>query len=487
MHILILAPALVLLAGFLKKLVALAQQLTSPLCLVPGPWHSKWTSAVLDYYWLRGRRAQYVQQLHEKYGRVVRLSPREVDFSSVTASKQIHSYNRPLLKGEMYDMFRTGNGYYNVFSTRDPVIHARDRRLLSAAMTEASLKGIEELVHEKAGLMIDKIGLEMKKNGMADVMKWSMFYTTDVIGELTFGDSFRMLEQGKVNQYAYDLQQLGGQIGIRVAFPTIVKLASYLPIPLFSEAAAAIRRLISYADESIRRYEKMILVEPDNPKLTLFTKLFRVGEETISRAEIVANAQAYIVAGSDTTAHSLTYLLWAVCRDESIKKRLVAEVEALPTGYQDEDLKSLPYLNHVIQETLRCYAAAPGMLPRDVPQDGCEIDGYWMPGGTVVQTQAYSMHRDATVYPEPERFNPSRWESASKEMKDAWMPFGGGARICLGLHLAQMELRLATTKFFRAFPNARLSTLGNFCDDDMEQVIYFLMYPKSKRCLIQTS
>ncbi|KAJ4345353.1 uncharacterized protein N0V89_011483 [Didymosphaeria variabile] len=408
----------------------------------------------------------------------------------------------------MYDMFRSGNGSYNIFSTRDLDFHARHRRLLSGPISEANLKSFEHIVQARGDLAVEKIGLAMKRYGAADVMKWWMFFSTDVIGELTFGDSFRMLEQGKVdspalrgtrsltrasanasfrqvNQYARDLQKVAVQGGIRVAFPKVVKLASYLPLPLFSETYAASQRMRSYAEESIRRYERMVAAEPNNPKPTLFSKLFKAGEETMSPPELVADSQAYITAGSDTTAHSLTYLTWAVCRDESIKPRLVKELETLPDGYRDEDLKVLPYLNQVIQETLRLYAAAPALLPREIPTGGCEVDGYWMPGGTVVQTQAYSMHRDPTVYSEPERFNPSRWESPSKEMKDAWMPFGGGARICIGLHLAQLELRIATAKFFRAFPNAKVSRLDGFNNDDMEQVIYFLMYPKGKRCLIQ--
>jgi cytochrome P450 len=158
-----------------------------------------------------------------------------------------------------------------------------------------------------------------------------------------------------------------------------------------------------YAEDSIRRYERMVAADPYNVKSTLFTKTFAAKEETMTQAEVVANAQAYIVAGSDTTAHSMTYFTWAVCRDPVIKKRLVEELRDLPDGYKDEDLKALPYLNQVIMETLRCYAAAPAQLPRDVPKSGCEIDGYWMPAGTEVMTQAYSMHRDYEVYPEPER------------------------------------------------------------------------------------
>lgn len=207
----------------------------------------------------------------------------------------------------------------------------------------------------------------------------------------------------QANQYSRDLQKIVAQHGIRIAFPIIAKLASYLPLPIFSEASAAMQRMRSYAEESVRRYEKIVAAEPNKPKPTFFTKLFKAGEETMSRTELVSNSQTYILAGSDTTAHSLTYLTWAVCRDKSIKTRLVKELEALPDRYQDEDLKALPYLNQVIRETLRVYAAAPALLPREIPLGGCEVDGYWMPGGTEVQTQAYSMHRDAAVYPEPER------------------------------------------------------------------------------------
>ena len=103
----------------------------------------------------------------------------------------------------MYDLFKSGNGSSNIFSTRNLDVHARHRRLLSSAMSEASLKNVEYIVHERASLAVEKIGLEMSKKGAADVMKWWLYFSTDVIGELTFGDSFRMLEQEKVSSAAW--------------------------------------------------------------------------------------------------------------------------------------------------------------------------------------------------------------------------------------------------------------------------------------------
>ncbi|KAK7178225.1 sterigmatocystin biosynthesis P450 monooxygenase STCB-like protein 7 [Paraphaeosphaeria sporulosa] len=474
MHISLLAVAALVGIGFLRVFLVFVRRARNPLNAIPGPWYNKFTSVIVTYQWLRGKRAQYVQRQHEKHGSVVRLGPNEVDFSSISGAKRIHSFNKPFPKAKMYEMFRSGNGSYGVFSTRSHEDHARHRRLLAAPISESSLKNFEHIIQSRANLAVEKIGIDMKKYGAADVLQWWFFYATDVIGELTFGDSFRMLEQGKVNQYALDLQQLTPQIGLRVAFPRIIKLASYLPLPMFSEAYVATQRMRSYAEESIRRYESIVKAEPNNPKPTLFTKLYKAGEETLSWPELVADSQTYITAGSDTTAHSMTYLTWAVCRDESIRAKLVKEVQTLPDGYRDEDLKALPYLNQVIQETLRVYGAAPALLPRDVPPSGTEIDGYWLPGGTEQADLESSFH-------------PSRWESPTKDMKDAWQPFGAGARICIGLHLAQLELRIATAKFFRTFPNAKVSTLDGFKDADMEQFINFISYPKGKRCLIQES
>ncbi|KAF2262937.1 cytochrome protein [Lojkania enalia] len=459
----------------------------SPISSIPGPWYSQWTFIVLQYHWLRGQRALYVERLHQKYGPVVRISPNEVEFSSITAAKRIHSHRAPFPKAVFYDKIRIQSMLPNVFNSTDFDYHARHRRLLSAPISQSHLKAVEGVVKARADLAVQRIREEMKTRGAADVLKWWQFMATDVIGELTFGDSFRMLEQGRVNQYIKDLNMVGMFASLRTTFPTTVKFASYLPIPIFRNHNATMDRLRSYTRESLQRYRSLVAADPWNPKPTLFTNLFRAGEEGLSQDEIETDAQAYIVAGSDTTSQTMTYLTWAVCRDSAIKQRLVEEVASLPDDYIDDHLMKLHYLNQVIEETLRLYAAAPSGLPREVPKGGCEIDGYWMPGGLTVATQAYSMHRNPAIYIDPERFNPSRWENASKEMKDSWMPFGGGSRTCIGMHLAKMELRRATAEFFRTFPYARVSSLESFDDADMEQVTYFLVYPKGKKCLIQAS
>lgn len=172
-----------------------------------------------------------------------------------------------------------------------------------------------------------------------------------------------------------------------------------------------------------------MLTDPSRVKQTLFTKVFASKENDIlTFDEVRSDAQAYIVAGSDTVGNTMTYLVYCVCRHPQVKARLVKELESLPQGFIESDLRNLPYMNNVIDETLRLYSAAPSGLPRAVPAGGAELCGYRLDADTTVCVQAYSMHRDPLIYINPETFDPSRWETPTKAMKDSFMPFGAGSR-----------------------------------------------------------
>ena len=403
------------------------ERFTNQLSSLPGSEISKWTDLLAKYYFLRGDKPRYVQSLHKKYGPIVRVSPSEVAINDVNAAKEIHRVGGRYLKAGFYEHIGHKSAK-TLFSTQDPKHHAIRRRLLSAPMSESSLKQFEPVVLERVRLCVSRMAEELKTRGVIDVFKWWTFLATDTIGELAFGDSFRMLEVGHKNQYSKDLEDLSGFMAVRTTFPFLVNVSAYVPIPLFKRAAAMGQRMGQYAAQSIERYKKLIAANPANPKPTLFTKVFNAGENGLTDAEIRLEAGGYIAAGSDTTAITLTYLVWAVSRDAQIRKKLVAELSNVPEKPEDADLKDLPYLNRVIHETLRLYPAVPGALPRAVPREGATLAGKRLPGGVTVSTQAYSLHRDPALFPEPEQFEPDRWAEPSKDMKAAFMPFGGGSR-----------------------------------------------------------
>lgn len=161
--------------------------------------------------------------------------------------------------------------------------------------------------------------------------------------------------------------------------------------------------MVQYANEAIARYKKQLITNAENPRKSLFTRLYNATADGLTDAEIRDEALSFIIAGSDTTATTLTYLVWAVCRHPHVKHALLEEVLSLPAGFTDRDTRQLAYLGQVINETLRLYAAAPNALPRIVPPEGRTLAGYFIPEGLTVSTQAYSLHRDPAIFPDPDR------------------------------------------------------------------------------------
>lgn len=203
------------------------------------------------------------------------------------------------------------------------------------------------------------------------------------------------------NQYIIDLERLSGAGPIKTTFPTLIKIAATIPLPFFKRFAEAGKRVGKYARQSLDRYEALIAENPFDPKPTLFTKLINDEKYGLTANDIQSEAQGYIVAGSDTTAYTLTGLVYAVCKNPQARDTLAAELATLPEDFTEKDTRTLSYLGQVISEALRLYPAV-GSLPRSVPPEGSEFAGYPVPGGVTVSTQIYSLSRDDGLFPNPE-------------------------------------------------------------------------------------
>lgn len=130
-------------------------------------------------------------------------------------------------------------------------------------------------------------------------------------------------------------------------------------------------------------------------------------------------------------------------------RKLQEAIQAqFPEGVKDwtyEKTKSIPYLEHVIHETLRLKPSAPGGLSRLTPPQGLQIDEVFIPGDTIVSVPTYTIQRDERYWENALEFRPERWENVNLE-KVAWIPFSRGQYSCPGKNLAFMELRMVLSR-----------------------------------------
>jgi cytochrome P450 family 135 len=149
----------------------------------------------------------------------------------------------------------------------------------------------------------------------------------------------------------------------------------------------------------------------------------------MSDAEIHDELLTLLVAGHETTATALAWAVERLIRHPDKLERLRTEVEA------GEDA----YLTATIQETLRLRPVIVLVLRKLT--ETIELGGYELPAGLTVAPSIHLIHRDPTIYPEPERFRPERFLETPPGTY-TWIPFGGGVRRCLGAAFAQQEMAI---------------------------------------------
>jgi cytochrome P450 len=387
--------------------------LTSPLRKVPGPWISRYTNLQLKFAVTGGRRIFYIDDLHKKYGPIVRISPTEVAVADPAAFKQIHAVSSKFAKDIWYEKL-TNFPRLSVFTMRNPREHGQRRKLFARGFSKTYLREHwEPTVREKTLLAVEKIKGDAQ-TGVADVLKWWTFMATDIVGVLGFGESFGMLELGKVRQtivqgscniidcgfqkteYIRVLEAALIGNGIGAEMPWLRAIGSRIPFKPLKEAFNSSAYILGYGSKAVENARKG--GHDSNLMATIMAEAEK-GEAHVDDMDVKTESTSLIFAGSGTTANTMTFLSWAVVSRPQLRVSLEEEVATLRHDFNDADLEQLPLLNAVINETLRLYCAVPGSLPRVVPEGGATLDGYFVPPGTTVSTQAYTMHRDENLWP----------------------------------------------------------------------------------------
>ncbi len=155
-------------------------------------------------------------------------------------------------------------------------------------------------------------------------------------------------------------------------------------------------------------------------------------------------AVTLVLAGHETTANALAWTWYLLSQNPEVEAKLHAELDRVLGGRAPtlEDLRHLEYTDQVIKESMRLYPPIP-TFARQAKED-ITIGGFFAPKGTIISISPHIVHRDPRWYPEPDTFQPQRFSKENEKLlpKYAYIPFGGGPRICIGNTFAAMEASL---------------------------------------------
>ena len=169
----------------------------------------------------------------------------------------------------------------------------------------------------------------------------------------------------------------------------------------------------------------------------------------LSRAEVLEQSATFLAAGHETTATAMAWFWHLLSQNLDARDRMLDEVDTVlqgrPPAYDDFD--RLPWTKACFSEAMRIHPPVYLSMRRATADD--DLNGYRITRGTIVVVLTHRLHRNPDFWPEPERFDPERFlpGTAVERPKAAYVPFGGGRRICIGSQFAMLEATMiaATT------------------------------------------
>ncbi|KAJ5939107.1 hypothetical protein N7466_002241 [Penicillium verhagenii] len=464
----------------------------SPLSKIPGPKLTALSSWYLDIKYLQERASSHVEELHRQYGPIVRVGPSEIVINDSKNLATIYGVSSAFPKppaAARFDNF----GYPCAFSSRYKNEHRERRRATAKVYTMSSIMGNESLLNFIRN-RLDKVTrlIDDDAGSVTDLFAIAIRFALDNVTFMVLGESFLTLD-GKNVETTKSLSN-----NLVIAAP-MYRLQRMFEILSFWPLKKLLSRDLQYA---LRGNHS----DFDNVVKEKFDHAFANASELKDEKSTLGWA--------DTTGASIIYMLHTLALPEhkAYQDRLRSEICTLPYPFSFKDVCSLPFLECCAREILRMYSPGPGSIQqRCTPAStrtaitvGDKV--YHLPGNTQIGIQQFSLHRNVEIYGDDvDTFSPARWETKNEErlqaMKDAWIPFGYGSRICVGikyvqhvdyskyhldfigkltsLSLATVELKMMTATLLHQY-DVRLPNGAR--REDMAPVLGAVIRPKSGKC-----
>ncbi|MBF6547118.1 cytochrome P450 [Nocardia brasiliensis] len=334
----------------------------------------------------------------------------------------------------------------------------RHRTMLTPMFAKRHVHGLIDLMLEPIEASVARLDAQPGRVEV-DMVGEMVEPTLNVVGNALFGQQFGRIAVGMSPlvtdglRFAERLERL-----FIVAAPPkqawrALAWVALTPIPL-PPPLRRIQRIARTLDREVWQVVDDRRAHPtDSPDL--LDHLLHAADEqgSLPVRRVRDEALTFMLAGHETTANALSWMWYLLALNPTARTRLLDEVDSVLGGRRPTaaDLPRLPWTAACFQEAMRYFSPA-WAIPRVAIADDV-IDGHHIRKGTTVVIPTHHIHHDARWWPNPEEFDPARFlPGAGRERaRSAYLPFGGGKRICIGSSFAVMESVLITAAMSQRF------------------------------------
>ncbi len=407
--------------------------------LPPGPGPLPFVGNALAF---RRDQLGYLQQLERTYGKMATIYIGNVPVVLLFRPEHVRyvltENPRNFTSREVAEGLRQliGDGLITI----DGELHRQQRRMVQPAFHKKRVEGYAATMVQYTEEMLKgwHVGDRL------DVARAMQELTLRIVGKCLFNVDL----DERVNELGSDFSDMiANPIGLLEGFLNI-RVDS--PLTAYGRRMAAKRRVdeFIYALIDERRAEgqdkgdvlSMLLQEQEGEGADGTAG----AKDALTNTQVRDHTMTFVSAGHETTANTLTWTFYLLSQHPREREKLLAELKSALNGRAPtvDDLAHLPYLEWVLNESMRLYPPAWTQGRRAV--EAFDLDGVHFPAGTMVMFSQWVIHRLPEIWGDAEVFRPERWDPARDEKTPPWsyFPFGGGPRICIGMPFAQLEAKL---------------------------------------------
>ncbi|KAL7628983.1 hypothetical protein AAE478_000501 [Parahypoxylon ruwenzoriense] len=411
---------------------------------------------------MNGRWDLEVRKLGDRYGDLFRIGPNQLMTTDVDIIRRMAHPKSKYSRGPFYQTFRFNPTQDHTFSLLDDQEHIRRRTILGPGYTGNA--HVEACVDRQCARLVDLIERKFISTSTEyrplDLTSATFFFAMDCVGDLSYGQPFGCLDEGKdVHKFTKWNEEFFNIAIVIANFHWLTKLFFRAPFNRIYPSTLdndGVGKYMALAQAAVER-------SIDNGGERQGDMLASFIELGVSKEEAINELMLQVVAGTDSTATGIRMTLLLLVSNPLAYHKLRAEIddaivrEQVSAPIKNTEAQQLPYLQAVIKEGLRAFPVVTATFFKKVPKGGDIISGYFVPEGTEVGHNVLGIMRSKKYWgDDADAFRPERWLEADDEAVEMMTGvietlWGSGRYKCLGRAIAQMELNKVFVELLRRF------------------------------------